>query len=80
MHIYCWLVLLIYYALFLDAKTVTVKLDNFLIIYTVFINDQDAGIECTLNKVAGDTKLGGAMDSLEGRELSMDYRAGQSPL
>lgn len=69
MHIYCWLVLLIYYALFCDAKSVTFKLDNSLIIYTVFINDLDAGIECTLNKFAGDPKLGGAVDSLEGREL-----------
>lgn len=41
---YCWLVLLIYYALFHDAKTVTVNLDNSLIIYTVFINYLDAGI------------------------------------
>lgn len=66
---HCWIVLLIYRALFLDAKTATIKLDNALIIYTVFINDLDAGIECTLNKFAGDTKLGGAMDSLEDREL-----------
>lgn len=66
---YCWLVLLIYSALFRDAKTITFELDNALIIYNDFINDVDAGIECTLNKFACGTRLGGAVGSLEGREL-----------
>ena len=34
----------------------------------VFINVLDAGIKCTLNKFANNTKLGGAVDSLEDRE------------
>ena len=32
------------------------------------INDTDNGIECTLRKFAGDTKLSGAVNTLEGRE------------
>lgn len=47
MHMYLWLVLLVYIALFLDTKIVISKLDNVPIIYIVFINDLDAGIECT---------------------------------
>lgn len=34
----------------------------------VFINDLGAGIECTLNRFANDTKLGRAVCSLKGRE------------
>jgi len=33
-----------------------------------FINDLDAVGECTINKFADDTKVGGTVDSLEGQE------------
>ncbi|KAK4824381.1 hypothetical protein QYF61_014041, partial [Mycteria americana] len=33
-----------------------------------FTNDVDRGIECTLSKFVGDTKLSGAVDMLEGRD------------
>ena len=37
-------------------------------LFTTFIGDRDAGVECTMSKFADDTKLGGAVDSLEGQE------------
>lgn len=34
----------------------------------IFVGDLDSGIEFTLTKVAGDTKLCGAIDTLEGKD------------
>ena len=38
------------------------------VLFSMFINDTDDGIECTLSKFAGDTKLSCAVNPLEGRE------------
>jgi len=40
------------------------------VLFNIFVNDMDSGIECTLINFANDTRLCGEVDTLEGRHAT----------